>query len=81
MRKTYRWDPARKALVEVSGDCVAAAIAGPHVRRELEPYVSPTTGRLIETHRERRDDLRRSGCIDARDLRGERLANGKIHRG
>lgn len=80
MRRTWRFDGRTGRLVEVASTS-ALRSRGPAVRREIDPYVSPTTGRLIETHRARREDLKRSGCIDARELKGERLANGKRHKG
>ena len=36
----------------------------PYVAPEFQTYISPTTGREISSRDQRRDDLRRSGCIE-----------------
>ena len=38
-------------------------LAMPMVMRDLEPYSSPIDGRLITSRSEKREDLKRSGCI------------------
>lgn len=39
-------------------------IDAPYVRPEIEAYISPATGKLISSRDQRRDDLKRSGCIE-----------------
>jgi hypothetical protein len=39
-------------------------LEAPYVRPEIQSYVSPASGRLISSREQRRDDLRRSGCIE-----------------
>lgn len=43
-------------------------IAVPHVISDIPEYRSPIDGRLIGSRSERRDDLKRHNCIDAREL-------------
>lgn len=40
----------------------------PTVRSDIQAYQSPVDGRWITSNSERRDDLKRNGCIDARDF-------------
>jgi hypothetical protein len=81
-RKIYRYDRGAGTLRLVSETNTGPATsAGPFILRDPEAYQSPTTGRWIETRKERREDLARSGCIPTRELKGERLANGNIHKG
>lgn len=40
----------------------------PTVRSDIQAYQSPVDGRWISSMSERRDDLKRNGCIDAREL-------------
>lgn len=40
----------------------------PTVRGDIPAYQSPIDGRWISSNSERRDDLKRNGCIDARDF-------------
>lgn len=54
---------------------------GPFFMRDIEPYASPITGEAITSRSHRREEMKRHNCIDARDLKGELLANGKRHRG
>jgi putative FmdB family regulatory protein len=39
-------------------------LEAPYVRPEIQPYISPASGRVINSRDQRRDDLRRSGCIE-----------------
>ena len=34
----------------------------------FEGYISPTTGKVISTDRERKYDMQASGCVDAREV-------------
>ncbi|WP_156382362.1 MULTISPECIES: hypothetical protein [unclassified Aureimonas] len=49
--------------------------------RDIDPYESPITGETITSRSQRREEMKRHDCIDARDLKGTLLANGKRHRG
>lgn len=40
----------------------------PTIRSDIQAYQSPVDGRWITSNSERRDDLKRNGCIDAREL-------------
>ena len=53
----------------------------PGLIRDIEPYRSPISGRVVSTRAERRADLQRHGCVDARDLKGIRPAKGSTHEG
>lgn len=39
----------------------------PGVYRPFNPYISPVSGKMIEDHAARREDLKRHGCIEAGD--------------
>ncbi len=53
-----------------------APLACPTFRSDIQPYQSPIDGRWITSMSERRDDLKRNNCIDARELPSP--TNGKI---
>jgi hypothetical protein len=42
----------------------------PRVVKDIDPYISPATGEYVSGRRAKRDDLAKSGCIDAADLPG-----------
>lgn len=46
----------------------------------FEAYVSPTTGKVIASEHQRKNDLKESGCVDARDVQDLPLktASGKV---
>lgn len=48
----------------------AGQITMPHVISDIPEYASPIDGRMITSRSERRDDLARNNCVDARDLPG-----------
>ena len=39
-------------------------IAVPHVISDIEAYTSPIDGRVINSRSDRRDDLKRHGCVE-----------------
>lgn len=45
-----------------------APIAVPNIIFDIPAYESPIDGRLITSRSERREDLKRNNCIDARDF-------------
>ena len=63
MRYVYRpGDPAAN-----ENGMVAKEIATPkgiEIIRDIEPYQSPIDGRVIGSRREKREDLKRSGCVE-----------------
>ena len=74
-RTRYRWNKKTETLEVVSFE--PAGSAGPAVLRPIDDYISPVTGQIICDHRQRADDLRRAGCIDAREA-PTREQGGKI---
>lgn len=46
------------------GGYLSRIIEAPTVRGDLEPYVSPASGKLINSYSARRDDMKRGGYID-----------------
>lgn len=50
--------------------------ATPMVIGDIEPFLSPVTGKYIGGRRSKRDDLKAHGCVDADDV--GRSLNGKI---
>ena len=43
-------------------------ICAPMIRSDVPDYISPVTGKLVSGMAQRREDLKRSGCVDAREL-------------
>lgn len=48
----------------------------PSVVSDIPEYASPIDGRLISSRSERREDLKRNNCVDARDFPS--ATNGKF---
>jgi len=46
------------------GSATSRIIDAPFVRAEIPAYISPATGKVIESRAARRGDLARSGCIE-----------------
>jgi hypothetical protein len=44
---------------------VGNAVAAPIVQSDIADYRSPIDGRLITSRSQRREDLRRNGCVEA----------------
>lgn len=65
-RYRYRWNHKTGESYEV-GEDNARPRARLQIMKSLEPYRSPVTGEVIRSHSERRAELKRHGCIDARD--------------
>jgi hypothetical protein len=61
MRRRYRWDATRKAMVEVPWDSRQEALA-PAIWDDLPAYESPIDGRVVDGRKQRRNDLARSNC-------------------
>lgn len=51
-------------------------ICAPRVVADVPDYISPVTGKLVSGIVQRREDLKRAGCVDGREL-GPRF--GKTH--
>lgn len=43
---------------------VERVLAAPAVRADIEPYISPATGKIINSRSQRKDDLKASGSIE-----------------
>jgi len=59
----------------------AAPVALPMFIPDIPAYESPIDGRLITSRSERREDLKRNNCIDARDFpsaTGGKIRNPKV---
>jgi putative FmdB family regulatory protein len=39
-------------------------VSAPAIHSEIQPYESPTTGKMIESRAQRREDLKASGCVE-----------------
>lgn len=69
MRKRYKYDPETGRMVEVTNTAPAEGPGkGPCIWPDTQGYRSPVTGRWIEGRAARREDLRRHGCVDAREF-------------
>lgn len=60
-------------LIEKRSGAVLAApsdapLACPQIIRDIPDYRSPVDGRVISSRSERREDLKRNNCVDAREL-------------
>ena len=74
MRRTYRYDPQAKRLVEVTRE--APQSSGPFVWSDLPGYVSPLSEpgkdpKWIEGRAARREELKRNNCreVDPSEFR------------
>jgi len=79
-RERYVWDPERSDLVPADAyyaerQCgTRSDLPTPQLQRDYEGYRSPVAGHgWVEGRAARREDLKRAGCIDARDFNGTRL--------
>lgn len=80
---TYVWRNGRfvdKATGEPMQVRDPNAICRPYVVSDIPEYASPIDGRMITTRSERREDLKRNGCVEVdppkhgRALRNKRFA-------
>lgn len=62
---------------EEESDEEGESLQAPLLMKAMPAYVSPATQKVVNDRDERRDDLKRSGCVDANDLRPEGLAADK----
>lgn len=46
----------------------AGQIVMPHVQSDIPEYRSPIDGKVIGSRSQRRDDLKKHNCVDARDF-------------
>ena len=46
-----------------------SGVCAPQVVPDTPAYTSPVTGQVIEGRAARREDLKRSGCVDAGDMK------------
>lgn len=67
MKRTYRYDPERGGLVEVTND-PARANSGPFIQSDYTPYACPITGQTISGRAAHRENLKRHNCVDGRDF-------------
>jgi hypothetical protein len=74
MRRRYVYDPATKAMVEVSA---RASQALHFIQPDLPGYQSPVTGLWVEGRRARREDLRRTGSRPWEGMEQERKVAAK----
>jgi hypothetical protein len=83
----YVFDRARGMMVDkatgepMNPEPINGDFPCPRVWSDIEPYQSPVDGRVISGRRAKRDDLARSGCIDAGDLKtatGGRFKNKRF---
>jgi len=69
MRRRFRYDRASRKMVEIGASKKEKAPnVGPFVWTDSDAYQSPVTGNWIEGRAARREDLRRHGCVDAREF-------------
>lgn len=66
----YVWDKVALQLVEMPPREKGLPSVGPVVRSDIGGYRSPVDGRWVEGNVARREDLKRTGSIDAREKFG-----------
>jgi hypothetical protein len=49
----------------------------PRAIPDIEPFISPASGKIVSGRAAKRDDLRATGCVDAREL-PQRESYGKL---
>jgi hypothetical protein len=59
-RRTFRYDSISKTFVEVSRDAVSDA---PAVHADIDPFVSPVDGTIIESRSQLRDYMGEKGLV------------------
>ena len=62
------------------GTPVARVLSAPRVLAGFEPYISPATGKMISSHSQRADDLKRSGSFLYEPGVKEDIARNRIAR-
>ena len=62
MRRRFIQDSDTGELIEVGDDYMPELRADIHIIPDLPGYESPTTGLWVEGRKQRREDLKRSGC-------------------
>ena len=82
---TYRWD-GNQYVDKATGEPMTFrdpnAICCPMVISDTPEYISPVTGRIVHGRRERREDLKRAGCVewepDSKSKAPKGIANPRI---
>ena len=78
---SYIWDMSASRWVaphEYARPIRAAAeFPCPMVVRDIEPYASPIDGRMITSRSERREDLRKNGCVEIGEDRVKQVRDPK----
>jgi hypothetical protein len=59
----YRKIVERDVLVLHCDKPMRRIISAPALRPEIQPYISPASGKLISSREQRKEDLAREGCI------------------
>lgn len=68
MRRRYRFDRKTGKMVEIPSCQAKGPAKGPFLWSDITGYRSPVTGAWVEGRAARKDDLRRHGCVDAREF-------------
>ena len=63
MVRRYRYDERLGRCVEIPID-EREDVKAPHIWRDIPAYQSPIDGRVISGRAARREDLKRSGCVE-----------------
>jgi hypothetical protein len=76
IRERWRWHPELGCLVQVPIDSEQPRPQGPAVWDDLPDYESPVTGQIVSGRRQRREDLKSSGCrpYEGRDQEAQQAA-------
>lgn len=84
---TFVFDAERGIMVDkatrepMNPEPVKGPFPLPRVIKDIEPYLSPVDGKYISGRKAKRDDLARTGCVDAAELKtatGGKFRNRKF---
>lgn len=70
----FVFDRARNAMVDkatgelMNPEPIKGPFPTPRVMSDIQPYLSPVDGKYVSGRKAKRDDLARTGCVDAAEL-------------
>lgn len=73
MRRRFRQQPDG-SLIEIPLDAPVRRPVAPAIFGDLPEYESPATGEIVRGRKQRREDMRRSGCRPYEGFESERRA-------
>ena len=68
IKRDGRWVNRSTGEEMLSAEEMARPISMPMILSDIPEYTSPIDGKVISSRSQRRDDLARNNCVDARDF-------------